>query len=61
LEPVTSSTVCGALQDGELAATAGRGRMDRHYKTHGQVVKDVTVYPLVQDARHYYAVISNRK
>lgn len=31
--------------------TAGRGRMDREHKTHGQAVKDIYLYPLVPDAR----------
>jgi hypothetical protein len=34
-----------------VGQTAGRGRMDREHKAHGQAVKDVYVYPLVQDAR----------
>jgi len=31
--------------------TAGRGRMDREHKAHGQAIKDIYVYPLVRDAR----------
>ena len=34
-----------------VGQTAGRGRMDREHKSHGQVVKDIYVYPLVRDAR----------
>ena len=34
-----------------VGQTAGRGRMDREHKTHGQAVKDIYVYPLVRDAR----------
>jgi len=34
-----------------VGQTAGRGRMDRKHKAHGQVVKDIYVYPLVRDAR----------
>jgi hypothetical protein len=34
-----------------VGQTAGRGRMDREHKAHGQAVKDVYVYPLVQGVR----------
>ena len=34
-----------------LGQTAGRGRMDREHKAHGQATKDIYVYPLVRDAR----------
>jgi hypothetical protein len=34
-----------------LGPTAGRGRMDREHKAHGQAIKDIYVYPLVHDAR----------
>ena len=34
-----------------VGQTAGRGRMDREHKTHGQAVKDIYVYPLVRNAR----------
>jgi Druantia protein DruA len=34
-----------------VGQTAGRGRMDREHKAHGQAVKDIFVYPLVHDAR----------
>ena len=34
-----------------VGQTAGRGRMDREHKAHGQAVKDIYVYPLVRDAR----------
>jgi hypothetical protein len=34
-----------------VGKTAGRGRMDREHIAHGQVVKDIYVYPLVRDAR----------
>jgi hypothetical protein len=33
-----------------VGQTAGRGRMDRNHKAHGQAVKDIYVYPLVRDA-----------
>jgi len=35
----------------QVGQTAGRGRMDREHKAHGQTVKDIYVYPLVRDAR----------
>jgi len=35
-----------------VGQTAGRGRMDREHKAHGQAVKDIYVYPLVRDARY---------
>ena len=44
----------GSVQLGPEAltlATAGRGRMDREHKAHGQAIKDIYVYPLVRDAR----------
>jgi hypothetical protein len=34
-----------------VGQTAGRGRMDREHKAHGQAVKDIYIYPLVSDAR----------
>ena len=34
-----------------IGQTAGRGRLDREHKAHGQAVKDIYVYPLVPDAR----------
>jgi Domain of unknown function (DUF4338) len=34
-----------------VGQTAGRGRMDREHRGHGQAVKDIYVYPLVHDAR----------
>ena len=34
-----------------VGQTAGRGRMDREHKAHGQAIKDIYVYPLVRDAR----------
>jgi len=34
-----------------VGQTTGRGRMDREHKAHGQVIKDIYVYPLVRDAR----------
>jgi hypothetical protein len=34
-----------------VGQTAGRGRMDREHKAHGQAIKDVYVYPLVHDVR----------
>jgi hypothetical protein len=34
-----------------VGQTAGRGRMDREHQRHGQVIKDIYVYPLVRDAR----------
>jgi hypothetical protein len=34
-----------------IGQTAGRGRMDREHKAHGQAVKDIYVYPLVPDAQ----------
>jgi hypothetical protein len=36
-----------------VGQTAGRGRMDREHKAHGQAVKDIYVYPLVRDARQH--------
>ena len=34
-----------------VGQTAGRGRMDREHRGHGQAVKDIYVYPLVHGAR----------
>jgi len=34
-----------------VGQTAGRGRMDREHKAHGQAVKDIFVYPLVRAVR----------
>jgi hypothetical protein len=34
-----------------VGQTAGRGRIDREHKAHGQAVKDIYVYPLVRNAR----------
>ncbi len=34
-----------------VGQTAGRGRMDREHKAHGQAVKDIYVYPMVRDVR----------
>ena len=34
-----------------VGQTAGPGRIDREHKTHGQAVKDNSIYPLVRDAR----------
>jgi len=34
-----------------LGQTSGRGRMDREHKAHGEAVKDIYVYPLVDDVR----------
>jgi hypothetical protein len=34
-----------------VGQTAGRGRMDREHKAHGQAVKDIYIYPLVSGAR----------
>jgi len=34
-----------------VGQTAGRGRMDREHKAHGQTVKDIYVYPLVRALR----------
>jgi hypothetical protein len=34
-----------------VGQTAGRGRMDREHRAHGQAVKDIYVYPLVHGAR----------
>jgi hypothetical protein len=35
----------------QVGQTAGRGRMDREHKAHGQVIKQIYLYPLVRDAR----------
>lgn len=34
-----------------VGQTTGRGRMDREHKAHGQAIRDIYVYPLVDDAR----------
>jgi len=34
-----------------VGQTAGRGRMDREHKAHGQAIKDIYLYPLDRDAR----------
>ena len=34
-----------------VGQTAGRGRMDREHKAHGQAVKDIYIYPLVRAVR----------
>ncbi len=34
-----------------LGQTSGRGRMDRGHKAHGEAVKDIYVYPLVDDVQ----------
>jgi hypothetical protein len=34
-----------------VGQTAGRGRMDREHKAHGQAIKNIYVYPLVPDVR----------
>lgn len=34
-----------------VGQTAGRGRMDREHKAHGQAVKDIFVYPLMRAVR----------
>jgi Domain of unknown function (DUF4338) len=36
-----------------VGQTAGRGRMDRDHKSHGQSIKDIYLYPLRRDARQY--------
>lgn len=36
-----------------IGQTAGRGRMDREHKAHGQAVKDIYVYPLATAARQW--------
>ena len=36
-----------------VGQTAGRGRMDREHKRHGQSIKDIYLYPLVRDARQH--------
>lgn len=43
-----------------LGQTAGRGRMDRKHQNHGQAVKDIYVYPLVQDVREQLCSASTR-
>lgn len=34
----------------QVGQTAGRGRMDREHRSHGQTIKDIYVYPLVRHA-----------
>ena len=34
-----------------VGQTAGRGRMDREHKSHGQAIKDIYVYPLIHDVQ----------
>ena len=34
-----------------VGQTAGRGRMDREHKAHGDAIKDIYLYPLVRDVR----------
>ena len=34
-----------------VGQTAGRGRMDREHKNHGQSTKDIYLYPLLRDTR----------
>jgi hypothetical protein len=36
-----------------VGQTAGRGRMDREHKSHGQSTKDIYLYPLLRNARQY--------
>jgi hypothetical protein len=36
-----------------VGQTAGRGRMDREHKSHGQSSKDIYLYPLLRNARQY--------
>lgn len=43
-----------------VGKTAGRGRMDREHTAHGQVVKDIYVYPLVRDTRQQLCSDSTR-
>ncbi len=43
-----------------VGQTAGRGRMDREHKAHGQAIKDIYVYPLVRDARQRLCTDSTR-
>ena len=43
-----------------VGKTAGRGRMDREHKAHGQAVKDIYVYPLVRDARQQLCGVPTR-
>jgi hypothetical protein len=43
-----------------VGQTAGRGRMDREHKAHGQAVKDIYVYPLVRNARRWLCSDSSR-
>jgi hypothetical protein len=44
-----------------VGRTAGRGRMDREHKSHGQSTKDIYLYPLICDADNIYAAISAGK
>jgi len=34
-----------------VGQTAGRGRMDREHKAHGQSIKDIYFYPLLREVR----------
>ncbi len=43
-----------------VGQTAGRGRMDRAHKAHGQAIKDIYVYPLVRDAKQRLCSDSTR-
>ena len=43
-----------------VGQTAGRGRMDREHKAHGQAIKDIYVYPLARDARYRLCTDSTR-
>ena len=43
-----------------VGQTAGRGRMDREHKAHGQAIKDIYVYPLVRDVRQQLCVSLTR-
>jgi hypothetical protein len=36
-----------------VGQTAGRGRMDREHKSHGQSIKDIYLYPLTRYARQH--------
>jgi hypothetical protein len=36
-----------------VGQTAGRGRMDREHKSHGQSIRDIYLYPLRRNARQY--------
>jgi len=41
--------------------TAGRGRMDRENRNHGQTIKDIYVYLLVRDTRQCLCGDSTRR